>query len=154
MSCGQAHSSAREFVAQGNETKLVAETRHISRSSLYYQAKPRRQSCGSLARFRRSSLPAAKSRPTDIVAWSGGWAASRTGGQCYIARFHRSLKEEDVWLNEYQNFDHAKPSITRWIEEYSHDRPASRSPGQNAARIPCPVPCSNPYFKHGPLCLV
>ena len=41
MSCGQAHSSAREFVAQGNEAKLVAETLQISRSSLYYRPQPR-----------------------------------------------------------------------------------------------------------------
>ena len=42
MSCGQAHSSARELVAQGKEEKLVAETLEISRSSLYYQRQPRR----------------------------------------------------------------------------------------------------------------
>ena len=41
MSCGQAHSSARELVAQGKEVKLVAETLAISRSSLYYQRHPR-----------------------------------------------------------------------------------------------------------------
>ena len=41
MSCGQVHSSAREFVAQGKPAKLVAETLEISRSSLYYRAKPR-----------------------------------------------------------------------------------------------------------------
>jgi helix-turn-helix protein len=41
VSCGQAHSSARELVAQGNEAKLVAETLAISRSSLYYQQQPR-----------------------------------------------------------------------------------------------------------------
>jgi putative transposase len=41
VSCGPAHSSAREFVAQGNEAKLVAETLEISRSSLYYQRQPR-----------------------------------------------------------------------------------------------------------------
>ena len=41
MSCGQAHSWARELVAQGKEVKLVAETLAISRSSLYYQAQPR-----------------------------------------------------------------------------------------------------------------
>ena len=41
MSCGPAHSSARELVAQGNEVKLVAETLAISRSSLYYQPQPR-----------------------------------------------------------------------------------------------------------------
>ena len=37
MSCGQAHSQARELVAQGKEPKLVAETLSISRSSLYYR---------------------------------------------------------------------------------------------------------------------
>ena len=41
MSCGPAHSSARELVAQGNEAKLVAETLAISRSSLYYRRQPR-----------------------------------------------------------------------------------------------------------------
>ena len=41
MSCGQAHSQARQLVAQGGESKLVAETVGISRSSLYYQSKPR-----------------------------------------------------------------------------------------------------------------
>ena len=40
MSCGQAHSSAQELVAQGNEAKLVAETLEISRSSLYYRRQP------------------------------------------------------------------------------------------------------------------
>ena len=40
MSCGQAHSSARELVAQGQEVKLLAETVGISRSSLYYRRKP------------------------------------------------------------------------------------------------------------------
>ena len=44
-------------------------------------------------------------------------------GNSYIERFHRSLKEEEVWLNEYQNFAQAKLSIARWIEEYNHDRP-------------------------------
>src|SRR6266446_10183955 len=41
VSCGPAHSSARELVAQGNEAKLVAATLAISRSSLYYPARPR-----------------------------------------------------------------------------------------------------------------
>ncbi len=41
MSCGPAHSSARELVAQGKEAKLVSETLAVSRSSLYYQARPR-----------------------------------------------------------------------------------------------------------------
>ena len=41
MSCGQAHSQARQLVAQGSEAKLVAETVGVSRSSLYYRPKPR-----------------------------------------------------------------------------------------------------------------
>jgi len=41
VSCGQAHSSARELVAQGKEAQLVAATLQISRSSLYYRARPR-----------------------------------------------------------------------------------------------------------------
>ncbi len=40
-------------------------------------------------------------------------------GNSYIERFHRSLKEEEVWLNEYENFAQAKLSIARWIEEYN-----------------------------------
>src|ERR1700693_4813953 len=44
-------------------------------------------------------------------------------GNSYIERLHRSLKEEEVWLNEYQTFDQAERSIARWIEEYNHDRP-------------------------------
>ena len=35
MSCGQAHSSAREFVAQGKEAKLVAETIDYRLPTLY-----------------------------------------------------------------------------------------------------------------------
>ena len=44
-------------------------------------------------------------------------------GNSYIERFHRSLKEEEVWINEYQSLDHARQSIALWIEEYNHDRP-------------------------------
>jgi putative transposase len=51
-------------------------------------------------------------------------------GNSYIERFHRSLKEEEVWLNEYQNFDQAELSIARWIEEYNHDRPHRGLHGQ------------------------
>jgi putative transposase len=51
-------------------------------------------------------------------------------GNSYIERFHRSLKEEEVWLNEYQNFDQAQRSIACWIEEYNHDRPHRGLHGQ------------------------
>jgi transposase InsO family protein len=60
-------------------------------------------------------------------------------GNSYIERFHRSLKEEEVWLNEYQNFDQAKGSIARWIEEYNHDRPhrglRGRTPHESRAQF-------------------
>ncbi len=41
MSCGQVHSQARELVAVGYATTLVATTLLISRSSLYYRRQPR-----------------------------------------------------------------------------------------------------------------
>jgi Integrase core domain len=53
-------------------------------------------------------------------------------GNSYIVRFHRSLKEEEVWLNEYQNFDQAELSIASWIEEYNHDRPHRRLRGRTS----------------------
>ena len=58
-------------------------------------------------------------------------------GNSYIERFHRSLKEEEVWINEYQSFDHARQSIALWIEEYNHDRPhrglGGRTPHESRA---------------------
>ncbi|HVB34744.1 MAG TPA: integrase core domain-containing protein, partial [Patescibacteria group bacterium] len=44
-------------------------------------------------------------------------------GNSYIERFHRSLKEEEVWTAEYRSLGEARTSIARWIEEYNHDRP-------------------------------
>ncbi len=44
-------------------------------------------------------------------------------GNSYIERFHRSLKEEEVWTAEYRSLDEARASIARWIREYNHDRP-------------------------------
>jgi Integrase core domain len=44
-------------------------------------------------------------------------------GNSYIERFHRSLKEEEVWAAEYRSLQEARDSIARWIEEYNHDRP-------------------------------
>jgi putative transposase len=44
-------------------------------------------------------------------------------GNGYIERFHRSLKEEEAWINEYRNLDEARTSIARYIQEYNHDRP-------------------------------
>jgi putative transposase len=42
-------------------------------------------------------------------------------GNSYIERFHRSLKEEGVWTEEYRSVKEARDSIARWIEEYNHD---------------------------------
>ena len=44
-------------------------------------------------------------------------------GNSYIERFHRSLKEEEVWTAEYRSLEEARTSIARWIEDYNHDRP-------------------------------
>ena len=44
-------------------------------------------------------------------------------GNSYIERFHRSLKEEEVWIHEYQNFAEAQASIAHWMGEYNHRRP-------------------------------
>jgi putative transposase len=44
-------------------------------------------------------------------------------GNGLIERFHRSLKEEEIWLNEYRSLAEATESIARWITEYNHDRP-------------------------------
>ena len=44
-------------------------------------------------------------------------------GNSYIERFHRSLKEEEVWTAEYRSVQEARESIGRWIQEYNHERP-------------------------------
>ena len=44
-------------------------------------------------------------------------------GNSYIERFHRSLKEEEVWVHEYLSLEDARTSIRRWIEEYNLNRP-------------------------------
>lgn len=47
----------------------------------------------------------------------------RQEGNSYIERFHRSLKEEEVWVSKYQNLEEARASIEGYIWEYNHDRP-------------------------------
>ncbi|MCI0411138.1 MAG: IS3 family transposase [Acidobacteria bacterium] len=46
-------------------------------------------------------------------------------GNSYIERFHRSLKEEEVWVSEYRTLEEARASIQRYLWEYNHDRPHS-----------------------------
>lgn len=54
-------------------------------------------------------------------------------GNSYVERFHRSLKEEEVWVSEYQNLAEARTSIARYIWEYNHDRP-HRALGERTPR--------------------
>jgi putative transposase len=288
VSCGQAHSSARELVAQGKEAKLVAETLEISRSSLYYRRQPHASradrshdkqiitACGAKPAYgyrrvvwwlgRHHGLVVNGKRALRVMRergllvwqrrfqvsrrkdwgkveapypnhvwqsdmtkiWAGpsvGWAylvsvidcctreivgwdlslrcrtedalaavnravlavlpfgsrgtgltlttdngtqftsaryietLNRLGithrrtaynhpeGNSYIERFHRSLKEEEVWLNEYQNLDQAELSIARWIEEYNHDRPhrglRGRTPHESRAQFSAQTLTSN-----------
>lgn len=288
MSCGQAHSQARELVARGKEPKLVAETLSISRSSLYYRKQAHRSrahrgdderivaACGEKPAYgyrrvawwlqrkqdmevngkrvlrvmrergllvrqgryrvsRRKDWSRVQAPQPNLVwqsdmtkVWAGpstgwsylvsvidcctreivGWDLSlrcRTGealsaleqavlehlphgprglgltlttdngtqftsasyietlsrlgiqhrrtaynhpeGNSYIERFHRSLKEEEVWINEYQSFDHARQSIALWIEEYNHDRPHrglhGRTPHESRAAFQAAALTSN-----------
>src|SRR5260370_1291464 len=41
----------------------------------------------------------------------------------YIQRFHRSLKEEEVWTAEHRSLPEARDGIARSIPEYNHHRP-------------------------------
>jgi putative transposase len=40
-----------------------------------------------------------------------------------IERFFRSLKEECVWQHNFQDFQEANRSVTRWLTWYNHERP-------------------------------
>jgi putative transposase len=44
-------------------------------------------------------------------------------GNAVIERFFRSLKQECVWLNKFDNFNQAKEAIDKWITEYNEERP-------------------------------
>lgn len=43
-----------------------------------------------------------------------------------IERFHSTLKEEEVWVKGYRDPIEARRSITRFIKEYSYQRPHQR----------------------------
>ena len=61
-----------------------------------------------------------------------------------IERFHRSLKEEEIWLNECRSLEEAKQSIGRRIEQYNDDRPhlalKNRTRREARARFAHPQP--------------
>ncbi len=65
-------------------------------------------------------------------------------GNGRIERFHRSLKEEEVWLHEYRSLEEARDSIGRWIHEYNHHRPHqslhNRTPREARAAFTQPQP--------------
>jgi integrase-like protein len=113
------------MVTQGYTATLVATTLAISRSSLYYRKRPR----GSRAdRTYDEQIVVACGEKLAYGYRRVAWWLQRTAyhhpeGNSYIERFHRSLKEEEVWTAEYRSLEEARASIARWIEEYNHDRP-------------------------------
>ena len=49
-------------------------------------------------------------------------ASLSPGAMGYIERFHQSLKEEEIWVSEYQTLEKARTCIERYIWEYNHHR--------------------------------
>ena len=61
-------------------------------------------------------------------------AYHHTEGNSYIERFHRSLKEEEVWTSEYRSLEEAR-AVDRSLDRGVQSRPASsRSRKSHAAR--------------------
>src|SRR5271155_5569828 len=61
-----------------------------------------------------------------FASWASPIGARRTitpKATARIERFHRSLKEEEVWLHEYQSLAEARDSIARWIHQYNPQWP-------------------------------
>ena len=44
-------------------------------------------------------------------------------GNAFIERMFRTLKEEAIWPNEFDNYDQALAAIVAWIEDYNTERP-------------------------------
>jgi hypothetical protein len=59
----------------------------------------------------------------DALYRNSASAGNHPEGNSYIERFHRSLKEEEVWTAGYHDVQEARASIAHWIQEYNHDRP-------------------------------
>jgi putative transposase len=66
-------------------------------------------------------------------------------GDGRIERFHRSLKEEEVWLHEYQSLAEARDSVARWIHQYNHQRP------HQALHYRTPAAARQPFHQPQPL---
>ena len=74
-------------------------------------------------------------------------------GNSYIERFHRSLKEEEVWLNEYQTFDQAqRASLVGSRSTITTVRIADS--GAEHRTNPVLSSWPKPLLQHGPMCLV
>ena len=73
-------------------------------------------------------------------------------GNSYIERFHRSLKEEEIWPAEYRSLEEARASVARWIEEYNHDRPHRGV--ENRTPYEAFLAFGTVLKKRGPACLV
>ena len=65
-------------------------------------------------------------------------------GNGLIERFHRSLKEEEVWINEYRSLEEARDSVARYLHLYNHHRPHqslnNRTPHEAHAALTQPQP--------------
>lgn len=62
------------------------------------------------------------------VAHTLGIKLSRTAyrhpdGNALIERLYKTLKEECVWINEFQSFEDALAAITAWAVDYNTERP-------------------------------
>lgn len=68
-------------------------------------------------------------------------------GNGLIERFHRSLKEEEVWLHEYRSLEEAHDSIAHYLHRYNHQRPhqalKNRTPHEVHAAFQNPQPLTN-----------
>jgi putative transposase len=74
-------------------------------------------------------------------------------GNGMIERFHRSLKEEEIWLNEYRSLEEARESIGRWIEQYNHDRPHQALGNRTPREARAGFALSQPLTKTEALCV-
>lgn len=58
-------------------------------------------------------------------------------GNAFIERMFRTLKEEAIWPNEFDNFDQALAAIVAWMIDYNTERPhaslGERTPAESRA---------------------
>jgi putative transposase len=96
VSCGQAHSQARELVAQGCTATVVAATLAISRSSLYYQKKKKPRGSRADRRYDEQIVLACGEKLAygyRRVAW---WLNRKKGLQVNRKRVLRVMRERGL----------------------------------------------------------